>query len=238
MGRKRKRTSKKGRRVVRRRTRSRARRRLFRKTTRLLRGPVNKRALVKLLYVDTVITSVPVPDALQYHIFRANSLYDPDYTGTGHQPRGFDELSAAYHHYTVLGAKIHVKCTNNSSNPQVFGIALRASTTTQLDPQQIKEEQRRKYKIIQPKPTGETSVSAMSMRFSTKRYFSCKSVIGDGSYKGNTGNTGIGSNPTEQAFFQIFYGNAVQGNTTAAAAFHVSIQYIAMFTEPKTIGQS
>jgi len=41
-------------------------------------------------------------------VFRANSLYDPDYTGTGHQPNGFDQLIAAYNHYTVVGCRIRV----------------------------------------------------------------------------------------------------------------------------------
>lgn len=42
-------------------------------------------------------------------VFRANSLYDPDSTGTGHQPNGFDTLMAAYDHFTVLASKIRVR---------------------------------------------------------------------------------------------------------------------------------
>jgi hypothetical protein len=34
-------------------------------------------------------------------VFRANSCYDPDYTGVGTQPTGFDELSALYTYYRV-----------------------------------------------------------------------------------------------------------------------------------------
>lgn len=33
--------------------------------------------------------------------FRLNSLYDPNSTGAGHQPNGFDELSTAYSKYRV-----------------------------------------------------------------------------------------------------------------------------------------
>jgi len=42
-------------------------------------------------------------------VFRANSLFDPDYTGAGHQPNGFDQLIAAYNHFTVLRARLRVR---------------------------------------------------------------------------------------------------------------------------------
>jgi hypothetical protein len=35
------------------------------------------------------------------YIWRLNSLFDPDYSGTGHQPLGFDQWAAFYGSYTV-----------------------------------------------------------------------------------------------------------------------------------------
>jgi hypothetical protein len=42
-------------------------------------------------------------------VFRANSLYDPDLTGAGHQPNGFDQLMVAYNHFTVTRSRINVR---------------------------------------------------------------------------------------------------------------------------------
>lgn len=38
--------------------------------------------------------------------FRLTSLYDPDFTGTGHQPQWFDQIAGVYWKYRVRGAKI------------------------------------------------------------------------------------------------------------------------------------
>jgi len=42
-------------------------------------------------------------------VFRANSLFDPDFTGAGHQPNGFDQIIAAFNHFTVTRARIRVR---------------------------------------------------------------------------------------------------------------------------------
>lgn len=43
------------------------------------------------------------------YAFRLGSLFDPDFTGTGHQPWGFDQLAAIYQQYNVYRVKIQVK---------------------------------------------------------------------------------------------------------------------------------
>lgn len=60
---------------------------------------------VRLKYVDTILLTSNV-GAPSSHTFRMNSLFDPDLTGTGHQPYGFDQWSPLYTTYTVVGAKL------------------------------------------------------------------------------------------------------------------------------------
>ena len=40
--------------------------------------------------------------------FVANGAFDPNLTGVGHQPRGFDQFMAGYETFTVTGSKISV----------------------------------------------------------------------------------------------------------------------------------
>lgn len=43
--------------------------------------------------------------AFTNYVWSANGLYDPNITGTGHQPRGFDELCSLYNHYAVTACR-------------------------------------------------------------------------------------------------------------------------------------
>lgn len=47
--------------------------------------------------------------AMQYlHVYRANSCFDPDFTGVGSQPNYFDEWSALYNQYRVHFVKVEM----------------------------------------------------------------------------------------------------------------------------------
>jgi len=40
-----------------------------------------------------------------HYAFRASSCFDPDFTGAGHQPRGFDQWKLLYNMYIVNVSK-------------------------------------------------------------------------------------------------------------------------------------
>ena len=88
----------------------------------------------KLTYVSRVVVepaaSALNPTAVNDHQFRANSLYDPDYTVVAslnplstqnHQPLGFDELMQIYSKYQVLGSKITCTFCPNHYDIQTGG---------------------------------------------------------------------------------------------------------------------
>lgn len=54
--------------------------------------------------------------------FRNNSIYDPDGSGIGHQPLGYDQWSQFYGRYRVIGAKYRVTITNVTDTPCKVGI--------------------------------------------------------------------------------------------------------------------
>lgn len=85
----------------------------------------NNGKYIRHKYVDKVALSSPGLNGIQTYVFRANSLYDPDYTGTGHQPMFYDEMVTHYNKYTVMYSKLKVCISpNDNSYSKIWGIAL------------------------------------------------------------------------------------------------------------------
>lgn len=60
----------------------------------------------KLVYSTFVTLSTAAFTGARY---RLSSLFDPEFTGVGHQPRGFDELAAIYDKYRVMGTALRIQ---------------------------------------------------------------------------------------------------------------------------------
>jgi hypothetical protein len=71
-------------------------------------NPVPTHLHTQLLYVDTVGLSLPVGPGFAEYQFSLNSLFDPNVTSGGHQPKGFDQLSALYQRYRVYKTEYEV----------------------------------------------------------------------------------------------------------------------------------
>lgn len=63
----------------------------------------------RLTYCDTK-TLVPAAGQARY-VWRLNSLFDPDFTGGGHQPGYHDEWALLYKKYRVTGCKWYITCS-------------------------------------------------------------------------------------------------------------------------------
>jgi len=65
-------------------------------------NPVATRLMTRLKYCDyQTLTTAAGPGFINYD-WNLNGLFDPNLTGTGHQPRGFDQLAALYNRYRVF----------------------------------------------------------------------------------------------------------------------------------------
>jgi len=60
-------------------------------------------------------------------VFRLNSVFDPDFSGVGHQPRGFDQWSQVYNQYRVSRCDVNILVRQRASH----GINVRAIANNQ-----------------------------------------------------------------------------------------------------------
>lgn len=73
----------------------------------------------------------PAAGLYSEQVFNAVSLNDPDFTGAGHQPRGYDQIMAMYSVYQVMAASIIVEVVPGpTSTGQPGVIALSCSQDT------------------------------------------------------------------------------------------------------------
>lgn len=173
-------------------------------------------------------------------VFRANDMYDPDVTGTGHQPVGFDQwVGVVYDHFTVVGARISVTAVPSSVTnvtPGYWGILVSDTGTAVSAMSSVTS-------LLESKYTGKSvniyglvngpKHPTISRNFSSKKFFGVKTgLVGDTLYRG-----GVSISPAEQAYFEVF-GASVNGNDPGSWNFIATIDYIAVLTEPKALASS
>lgn len=192
--------------------------------------PLQRRAYLR--YCD--IIEIPSNNGvLAGYIFRANSIYDPDQTGVGHQPMGFDQWSALFRHYIVVGSKISIQVKNNSGSisseqPTTVGVYLSDNNSVEYTTANgFIEAKRGQYRNIQYHKQVR-----MSQKFSAKKFFNITDI------KDNEARLGapITTNAVEEAYYVIW--NQADGSGTSNVSFRVVIDYIVDFMEPKTLTQS
>jgi hypothetical protein len=77
---------------------------------RALATVVPPETFVQLKYVDQFVLN-PASGTTDNYVFRANSLFDPNYTGAGHQPYGYDQWATFYSSWCVYRTTLVFTCT-------------------------------------------------------------------------------------------------------------------------------
>lgn len=76
-----------------------------------------------LRYHETISINPGVLGNPGYYAFRVNNLYDINYSGAGHQPRGYDQLMAMYKYIAVKEAQIEMWFSPTDGAPIVASLS-------------------------------------------------------------------------------------------------------------------
>jgi hypothetical protein len=178
----------------------------------------------KLRYSQkSVFASSAAPSA---QVFNINSVFDPDQTGTGHQPSYFDILSSCYSRYWVRGAWAKVTLTNQSSSVSFDAVA--AYSDNNASTQTVEAISESRYaKDVTLGTTG-----AISTRVIDMPYISMTQIMGTrGNLKtGSEFYSLVNTNPLDTAYF-YFKVAASDGTTAGVVAWRVDIVYDCVFKD-------
>ena len=87
----------------------------------------NNSYTVRLTYTDALNLTVLSAAGYALYTWRTNSIYDPDYTGTGHQPLMRDLWASQYDYYTVLACHYKIELYNCSGRDPITYTAVGTS---------------------------------------------------------------------------------------------------------------
>lgn len=215
---------------------------------------LSKRGYSKHVYCETIALTSGTETNVAVYNFSANSLYDPNVTGVGHQPMGRDEVAALYQNYHVSGGEIEVTYYSAGSDSRqdvtcpMVGIHIPSldQDGTQTDPiadddafSELVEagviHPRGKKNHMQHAYAGKPMT--LKRRWSSRRI--AKDFLRNPSTLVNNPDIGAasGSNPATNMLLQLWAAAPTGGNHANITAV-VKITYFATWTDPVLVGQS
>ncbi len=165
--------------------------------------------------------------ALGTYVFSANGLFDPNITGTGHQPYGFDQMIAYYQKAVVERSKIVVEVITSQIGQVGVILSTESNVAATLTSADTLTEPGRGQAAICYSTSGPARTLEASW---DKAALYPEADPADFTTVSN-------SNPTNQDYY-TFYVQALDGSTTVAANIIVVITYDVTWQDPVTIASS
>lgn len=165
------------------------------------------------------------------YVFSANGLFDPNITGSGHQPMGFDQMMIFFNHYTVTRSRIRVQYETTTAAAPTVALAVSGSSSIVASSTQLMETGR----IALSWPTGSgvaDSHGSLQASCNLGQFQGLRNVIDDPDMRGDAS-----SNPAEQVYYIVYAWYPVDA-TVVSAALQVLIEFDTIFHEPRTPTQS
>lgn len=197
-------------------------------------GGFDQTKTATLRYMETTLSLDPaIAGVASSYVFSGNGLYDPNITGVGHQPLGFDEWMGIYSHYTVTGFTMKATFFNTDANqPQFCGIKVTAAGAAITDGRTTIEQGNCRYAILGPRDkSGSESQKSITLTVDNSKFFG-KDVLSDRDYMGTNA-----TNPLEQLYPTVFaFPNAVVDGDIVDC--QVIIDFRVQFSEPRLVASS
>jgi len=200
-----------------------------------------RKALLK--YAGEVTLTATGPANIS-HLFRLNSLHDPDYTGVGHQPLAHDQWSQLYNRYTVLKSTIKATPIRDANSNVVPGLLrvgiLDESGGVSTSAMTVAEDTRYTDWVHSGILGGGYAAGGKRGDFIRQevdmaKFFNVKDVTtaGDPDTYGSV----FGASPADTCYAAVVI-SPVNGNTPGATNVFVELEFEVEFHDPKQLTAS
>jgi len=183
----------------------------------------------KLRYSTNVSLSITSGVTASW-VFSTNNLFDPDVTGTGHQPMGFDQLMLSYNHYCVTYCKMFATFKNGGSSTPAVAITAQANNTPITTIDQILESGMLSTTTLGTNSSGE-AVKLLTCEMNLARFLGKVNIVDDPECQGS-----VSSGPTELEYFHVQAWDSAGASSTVRA--DIIMEFVAVFSEPRILVES
>ncbi len=177
-----------------------------------------------------VISSSATSGAINNQNFACNGMFDPNIGGAGHQPLAFNQMEVLYDHYTVIGSVIKIKVIAQAATdePIIMGLYKDDDSSILTNINSLLEQGQGATRFLGP---ATDRVTTLTSKWSAKKTFG-GSIMGQENLKG----TGA-SNPVDLTHYMFWFRSA-NAAATVQITLQVTIDYIAVWTEKKSLAFS
>nr|QXP07587.1 MAG: putative capsid protein [Arizlama virus] len=195
---------------------------------------ISDRTYIKLTYSELGALTYGGAGTAAAYQYISNALYDPNYTGGGHQPLGFDQWAAFYNKYRVYGMKYTITFTNQSSTYWAdIALLKRPTATLPVSMSQTLEQPYTQKGCLAPIGSGRC-LQVM------KGYVSNRKVLGVSKAQFDADDTfaaAVNSNPSNGVYFSVLVMNQ-NAASTMTVNFRADLVFYACMYDRVNLSQS
>lgn len=202
-------------------------------------NPFKPRLNVKLTFASshTLTCSTDYDGFGTPQTFMLNSLYDPDVTGTGHQPYLFDQLTPLYSRYKVNGCLVEAMCNDPSAESLIVGAALLNPDNLGFSLSSYNHSQVLEFPQTMSKFISNTGSQTVVFR----GYIPINQALNWTKTQFRSDNDGttaaVGSNPGTKCYLQFAVAN-MRSSGAPTVMLRLKLTYYATFYDRKFLSQS
>ena len=167
-----------------------------------------------------------------------NSVYDPNYTGTGHQPYGFDQLAAFFQQYLVHGVRFQIITTTIGGTPEVCVAYQLFPTAGGVSIAGISTDAATEKSTVSTFVSGSSgNVRSRSVGGEAKMYQIFGLTPAQYAAQADVYGAAVTSNPSLGAYLEVGIGS-YNGTAGESLSVQVILDMDVEFWQPKTLPQS